>query len=324
MKFSRVAALSMLSGLSIASSDYTTGVGCTVAPPSTVYKTVTVTTAAVGTQVSVSQARGATTVAPYVTTANGMVTSCDYHGGSSTVYVYPTGSGNYDATQAVYNENGIVVQINIITINITINNGQTSTVTITKTDNPTSTPTPPPNSSTESKASYTGTRTKSTTHTGTGSTPSATHSVTVGKGGALMYDPPYVSASNGDTIRFIFFAKNHTLTSSEFASPCTKNGVFDTGFTHATPSDNITTSIDFPVTGTSKPLWFYCRQTGHCSKGMVFAINPKSPQQFTDFRNAALATANSTTNSTSSGVASPTNMPKPVMLNGRRGLPWGA
>lgn len=304
----------MLSGLSIASPGYTTGVACTQTPPSTVYKTVTVTAAAVGTQVGISQAGGATTVAPYVTTANGMVTSCDYHDGSSTVYVYPTGSGNYDATQAVYNENGVVVQINIITINITINNGQTSTVTTTKTDNPTSTPAPPPNSSTKSKTSY----------TGTGSTPSATHYVSVGKGGALVYNPPYVNASNGDIVRFTFFAKNHTLTSSEFVSPCTKNGVFDTGFTHATPSDNMTTSIDFPVNGTSKPQWFYCRQTGHCSKGMVFAINPKSPQQFADFRNAALATANSTTNNTSSGVASPTNKPKPVMLNGRRGLPWGA
>jgi len=24
----------------------------------------------------------------------------------------------------------------------------------------------------------------------------------------------------------------------------------------------------------TNPVWFYCQQTGHCQKGMVFAINP--------------------------------------------------
>lgn len=50
----------------------------------------------------------------------------------------------------------------------------------------------------------------------------------------------------------------------------------------------------------TNPVWVYCRQTGHCQLGMVFAINPGS--QFAAFQAAAMG--NTTANSTASPTAS--------------------
>src|SRR5260370_23597276 len=41
-----------------------------------------------------------------------------------------------------------------------------------------------------------------------------------------------------------------------------------------------------------EPLWFYCRQTGHCSKGIVFAINlQKEGHTFKAFKEKVLTMA---------------------------------
>jgi len=53
------------------------------------------------------------------------------------------------------------------------------------------------------------------------------------------------------------------------------------------------------VTDTN-PVWVYCRQTGHCQKGMVFAINPGD--KFAAFQAAAMG---NTTSNTSSSTTSP-------------------
>jgi len=42
----------------------------------------------------------------------------------------------------------------------------------------------------------------------------------------------------------------------------------------------------------TQPIWVFCQQTGHCGKGMVFAVNcgaDGSQNSFTNFKNAALA-----------------------------------
>jgi plastocyanin len=44
--------------------------------------------------------------------------------------------------------------------------------------------------------------------------------VNVGKDGQLRYDPQNVTAKVGDTIEFLFNPKNHTVTRSDFGSPC--------------------------------------------------------------------------------------------------------
>jgi len=39
-----------------------------------------------------------------------------------------------------------------------------------------------------------------------------------------------------------------------------------------------------------KPVWFYCQQTGHCQKGMVFAINPGESGKLVEFQENARKT----------------------------------
>ena len=56
----------------------------------------------------------------------------------------------------------------------------------------------------------------------------------------------------------------------------------------------------------TKPIWVYCRQTGHCGQGMVFAVNsdetPTSNHTFDQFVTLAKlingTSANSNSNST--------------------------
>jgi len=129
-----------------------------------------------------------------------------------------------------------------------------------------------------------------------------THLVTVGANGQLAYDPPFIHAHKGDWVKFLFEPKNHTVTQSSFEQPCTKltdhwgrSIGFDSGFHPVNPYNPRPTVVKVEVLST-KPLWFYCRQTGHCSKGMVFAINPpKEGNTFDAFRMKALATAVNTT-----------------------------
>lgn len=57
--------------------------------------------------------------------------------------------------------------------------------------------------------------------------------------------------------------KNHTVTQSTFASPCTNmsdNGL-DSGFQFVAAGATSFMQFSFNVTNASTPLWFYCRQT---------------------------------------------------------------
>ena len=49
-----------------------------------------------------------------------------------------------------------------------------------------------------------------------------THYVTVGGSAGLVYSPEYITANVGDTVVFQFGTKNHTLTQSSFAQPCSQ------------------------------------------------------------------------------------------------------
>jgi len=127
------------------------------------------------------------------------------------------------------------------------------------------------------------------------------HWVKVGGPGKLLYDPEAIFAAPGDVVHFQFLQKNHTATQSSFASPCSAlmdNGapVYDSGFHFVadTQTEGFET-VDYVVKD-SKPVWMFCAQTGHCSKGMVFAINcgaDGAPNSFTNFKASALATAGS-------------------------------
>ena len=150
----------------------------------------------------------------------------------------------------------------------------------------------------------------SATSSGTGTTQD--HQVMVGADG-LTYSPSNITAQPGDTITFKFMAKNHTITQSTFADPCKKlnNATtgqvgFDSGFM---PVANGTTN--FPTytvqVNDTKPIWAYCRQTGHCGMGMVFSVNANenSANSFEAFKALAMQlNGTGSSGSTSAGGAS--------------------
>jgi len=129
----------------------------------------------------------------------------------------------------------------------------------------------------------------------------AQFNVTVG-GGPLQFNPSSVNANPGDTIFFTFKQANHTVTQSTLANPCTPMaGGFDSGFmpVAADLTDGPFPAAQFTVQNTS-PVWAFCQQTGHCAKGMVFAVNPGD--NMAAFQAAAMATNGSTSGSTATGV----------------------
>jgi hypothetical protein len=302
MKFSSAAAVSALAGLSTASK-YQPGthtqrvevdVVCTDPPAYTVTETVTV----------YAQPPQFTTTpfqAPSSTTHGGYVTSYDYSGSQTSVWVYPTDApSKHDCTVGVYEGNTVITVI-IVNVDVTINNGQTVTSTVTKTDKPTYTPPPPA---------------PPALSTTTPPTPGQTHTVIVGENGDFLYGPNQLDAEIGDVIKFDFLAKNHTVTQSSFKEPCSPlaDG-FDTGFNQFNPHNISGAFVKyFPVT-TKKPQWFYCKQTvpvSHCNKGMVLGINPAGKfDQFlwnAEHQNVTVtAPGNGTTGSGSGNSTTPGN-----------------
>lgn len=133
--------------------------------------------------------------------------------------------------------------------------------------------------------------------------------VKVGENNGTTFDPPSVTANNGDTVAFQFLAKNHTVTQSTFATPCqimtTPNAGIDSGFQAVTPGAAQVPQWSVTVTNSSTPLWFFCRQTGHCQKGMVFAVNPTAAKNYSTF--LANAMASNSSGSTSGGAPIPSS-----------------
>lgn len=114
----------------------------------------------------------------------------------------------------------------------------------------------------------------------------ANFNVTVGGPGVLKFNPQFVNADVGDTIFFTFQQKNHTVTQSTLADPCSPLASgFDSGFRPVPDSQ----TSDYPqaqlTVKVSTPIWAYCRQGTHCKSGMVFAVNPGT--QFAAFQAAA-------------------------------------
>jgi len=119
----------------------------------------------------------------------------------------------------------------------------------------------------------------SSTSTPTSVPSSVDHRILVGDNGALAFNPPNITADQGDTVTFEFRAKNHSITQSSFNSPCSPlilpsgNVGFDSGYTPVREGQG----PDFPrftVQVTSKePIYAFCKQGKHCSQGMVFAVN---------------------------------------------------
>ncbi|KAI1107342.1 Cupredoxin [Jackrogersella minutella] len=142
----------------------------------------------------------------------------------------------------------------------------------------------------------------------------ATHTVTVGGAAGLVYTPDSIQAAVGDMVIFTFMSANHTASQSTFAEPCKlMAGGMDSGFQpNANNTVNPPPQVAMQVM-TADPLWFYCRQAGHCGKGMTFSINPSAAKTQAMFQAMAIQqngtgagsaiTGNSTDTAASSAVA---------------------
>jgi len=141
----------------------------------------------------------------------------------------------------------------------------------------------------------------------------ADHQVMVGANSVLAFTPNTVTAQPGDTVTFVFNPKNHTVSQSSFAAPCQMlpNGV-DSGYQPVAAGAAQVPSFSITVNETA-PTWWYCRQTSHCEKGMVFAINPTENKTFDMFQ----ATANA---SSSTGVPPASNSSSPSSGSGSSAL----
>lgn len=137
-----------------------------------------------------------------------------------------------------------------------------------------------------------------------------THNVLVGADG-LTFTPNQVTAAPGDIVAFEFHPKNHTLTQSTFANPCTAmaNGA-TSGFQPVAANATQFPVFSFMVNDVT-PLWFFCQQTGHCQQGMVFAlnVNASSPNTFAAFQAKATGGAAPASGSASAGVPAASGMP---------------
>jgi len=130
--------------------------------------------------------------------------------------------------------------------------------------------------------------------------------VTVGGTGILAFNPEYINASVGDTVLFTFMQKNHSVTQSTLANPCQMmpDG-FDSGFVPVSANN---TEGPFPVAQLTvqdtNPVWVYCRQTGHCQQGMVFAVNPGA--NLATFKGNAIGSNTTTTGTGAQSVVTVT------------------
>jgi len=119
-----------------------------------------------------------------------------------------------------------------------------------------------------------------------------------GDGGALTFTPEAIAADPGDQVIYHFNPKNHTVTQSSFAGPCThKDGGFDSGFHPVGADVAVADRPTFTVTvNDTQPIWVFCNQArdtanSHCGAGMVHAINcgaDGAPNSFTNFKQSAL------------------------------------
>ncbi|KAJ7147186.1 hypothetical protein C8R43DRAFT_1129957 [Mycena crocata] len=138
----------------------------------------------------------------------------------------------------------------------------------------------------------------------------ATILVKVGENGGLTFNPTNVQAAVGDQIAFQFLSKNHSVTQSTFATPCaimtTPVQGIDSGFQAVAADAAQIPEWSFTVNNATAPLWFFCAQAPHCSKGMVFSVNAATTGDRTFAAYQALAmggTASGAGGASASGAA---------------------
>ncbi|KAJ7711723.1 hypothetical protein B0H16DRAFT_1627410 [Mycena metata] len=112
--------------------------------------------------------------------------------------------------------------------------------------------------------------------------------VQVGADDSLTFSPSNISAKAGDTVTFQFLSKNHSVTQTTFAEPCSSPlfGGIDSGFQPIAPNATAIPQFSFTLNNANTPLFFFSKQGAECNQGMVFSINqnPNSAQSFAAFQ----------------------------------------
>ncbi|KZS98945.1 hypothetical protein SISNIDRAFT_447770 [Sistotremastrum niveocremeum HHB9708] len=115
-------------------------------------------------------------------------------------------------------------------------------------------------------------------------------------GGNFTFTPQSITANENDTITFVFPPGpiTHSVTQSNFASPCNLLNENNTSTAQVGFDSGLTSGSEFSIviTNASQPIWFHCKQFGppsHCGSGMVGAIN--APTNGTNTFSAFLAAA---------------------------------
>ncbi|TDL27209.1 hypothetical protein BD410DRAFT_713892 [Rickenella mellea] len=131
--------------------------------------------------------------------------------------------------------------------------------------------------------------------------------IDVAAGEKLIFNPANVTAANGTTVTF-YFPNNgltHSVTQSSFAAPCAYLAANATASTPGGFDSGLTMGTQFTITITNdqKPIWFHCKQVGHCGQGMVGSINAPAngTNTFSAFQAAAMAIGSSETQESDSG-----------------------
>jgi plastocyanin len=120
-----------------------------------------------------------------------------------------------------------------------------------------------------------------------------TFTIAVGGSSSLTFNPTSVKAAVGDIVAFQFLSGNHSATQSTFADPCkpmtSPTAGVDSNYQFVGNSTGTTVpQWSITVQNATAPLWFYCKQQPHCSKGMVFAVNPSADKTFEAFQAKAM------------------------------------
>ncbi|KAH7397579.1 hypothetical protein BKA64DRAFT_745169 [Cadophora sp. MPI-SDFR-AT-0126] len=122
--------------------------------------------------------------------------------------------------------------------------------------------------------------------------------------GSLIFSPESLDATIGSFIQFQFLPVNHSVTQSNFDTPCQReSGGFDSGFQPVRITETTATPVFTIEVNNTDPMYFFCGQARHCQAGMVGAIN--APRGALGLYKIAAATAVPTT--TSAGSSSSTS-----------------
>ncbi|KJZ79268.1 hypothetical protein HIM_01419 [Hirsutella minnesotensis 3608] len=108
------------------------------------------------------------------------------------------------------------------------------------------------------------------------------------------FNPDTITAKPGDILEFHFQAKNHSVVSGTYESPCSPLQLGNGFYSGYIPAERGEGGKLFRVAVNSRdPLPFYSSQGDECPKGMVGIINPNGTKNLQTYRIQASALSRS-------------------------------